>query len=434
MAPKRPLPDDADLSLRQQLAEMKQVPLEQVGRLRMTPKKFPALVDVGVVLTGKSAHDVARDLRIIMDRHPDLGHKISQVSFGGRGGNRESLVPKDLATLVEVIFFLPGRAAAQVRQAAAQIFVRYLGGDLTLISEIQRMHHVQEHLKEADPDHPLRAFGSAVEAAKKSSDATLQLCRRNLRLVRKSQQIVRISHLQPQRSACLPEVCLDWVKDLGVCRNELAGVKSQFKTLVQIEIASGQIPAKSPTEAWIRSPPVRFKGLADGALASYRSLLRQRYDAIAVGGTLPGIKKTGKRLHGQSSESSSDDEDDILKISEVMRVAGVWTAVWSSFRSDLANQMLSLKCAETNGSFSDRRHETVQGHITVLVHKYKKSSDWPLAWKALQNTRDVYQKRVREFLESMYILAGYPADEIEHASAELARAIAVSLKVMPSSN
>ena len=186
MAPKRPLPDDADLSLRQQLAEMKRVPLEQVGHLRLTPEKLPALVDVGVVLTGKSAHDVARDLRIIMDRHPDLGHKLSQVSFGGRGGNRESLVPKDLAALVEIIFLLPGRAAAQVRQAAAQIFVRYLGGDLTLISEIQRMHHVQEHLKEADPDHPLRAFGSAVEAAKKSSDATLQLCRRNLRLVRKS--------------------------------------------------------------------------------------------------------------------------------------------------------------------------------------------------------------------------------------------------------
>ena len=108
-------------------------------------------------------------------------------------------------------------------------------------------------------------------------------------------------------------------------------------------------------------------------------------------------------------------------------------AVWSSFRSDLANQMLSLKCAETAGTFSGRRQEIVQGHIPVLVHKYRKSSDWPLAWKALQNTRDVYQKRVREFLENMYILAGHPADGIKHASTELARAIAVSLRVMPSS-
>ena len=248
------------------------------------------------------------------------------------------------------------------------------------------------------------------------------------------QTTTELSHVRPQRCACLPEVCLDWVKDFGVCRNELAGVKSQFKTLVQIEIASGQIAAKSPTEAWIKCPPVRLKHLADGAVASYRSLLRQRYDAIAVGSTHSGIKQTGKRLRSQSSESISDEEDDILKISEVMRAAGVWTAVWSSFRSDLANQMLSLKCAETDGSFSGRRQETVQGHIPVLVHKYKKSSDWPLAWRALQNTRDVYQKRVREFLESMYLLAGYPADRIEHVSAELARAIAVSLRVMPSSN
>ena len=131
--------------------------------------------------------------------------------------------------------------------------------------------------------------------------------------------------------------------------------------------------------------------------------------------------------------SDIEEDDDILKVSEVMRVAGVWTAVWSSFRSDLANQMLSLKCAETAGTFSGRRQEIVQGHIPVLVHKYRKSSDWPLAWRALQNTREVYQKRVREFLENMYILAGHPADGIKHASTELARAIAVSLRVMPSS-
>ena len=62
-------------------------------------------------------------------------------------------------------------------------------------------------------------------------------------------------------------------------------------------------------------------------------------------------------------------------------------------------QMLSLKCADTSASFSARRPEIVQGHIHVLVHKYKKSTDWPLAWTALQNTRDVYEKRVREFLD-----------------------------------
>jgi hypothetical protein len=119
-----------------------------------------------------------------------------------------------------------------------------------------------------------------------------------------------------------------------------------------------------------------------------------------------------------------------LKICEVMQAAGVWKAVWSIFRSDLANHMLSLKCADTEGSFSARRPETVRGNVPVLVHKYKKSTDWPIAWKALQNTRDVYEKRVREFLEDMFRLAHQP-DKVGSSSAHLAQAIAASLRVDP---
>ena len=107
-----------------------------------------------------------------------------------------------------------------------------------------------------------------------------------------------------------------------------------------------------------------------------------------------------------------------------MVTAGVWQAVWPSYRSDLANQMLSLKCAETSASFSARRPEIVQGHIPVLVHKYKKT-DWPLAWTALQNTRDLYEKRVRECLDDVFRLAGRPTDE----SSLLARDIAARLRV-----
>ena len=164
MAPKQSRQDGgADLWLRQQLAEIKRVPLEQVGRIRMTPGKMPSLVDVGVILTGKASRNVSRDLQDILNKHPDLAQKVSQVSFGGRGGNRESLVPKDLAALIEIIFLLPGRAAAQVRRAAAQVFVRYLGGDLSLIGEVEHLNHVQSFLRENAPEHPLRHFGEAVE-------------------------------------------------------------------------------------------------------------------------------------------------------------------------------------------------------------------------------------------------------------------------------
>ena len=163
MAPKQSRHDGgADLWLRQQLAEIKQVPLEQVGRIRMTPEKLPSLVDVGVILTGKAPRHVADDLAAIMRKHPDLSEKVGQIKFGGRG-NHNTPVPKDLAGLIEIIFLLPGRAAAQVRRAAAQVFVRYLGGDLSLIGEVEHLNHVQSFLRENAPDHPLRHFGEAVE-------------------------------------------------------------------------------------------------------------------------------------------------------------------------------------------------------------------------------------------------------------------------------
>jgi len=180
MAPKhlRHVDAGADLTLRQQLAELKRVPLEQVGRVRMTPDKLPSLVDVCAILTGKSsqhaANDVAQVLRRLFVADNDLRQRVLQVNFGGRG-NRGTPVPKDLAALVEIIFLLPGRAAAQVRQAAAQIFVRYLGGDVSLVREVEHLHHVQAFLRENAPEHPIRAFGVAAENSERREGGDVEV-------------------------------------------------------------------------------------------------------------------------------------------------------------------------------------------------------------------------------------------------------------------
>jgi len=112
MAPKQSRPSEAgaDLALRQQLVEMKRVSLEKVGCIRMTPEKLPSLVDAAAILTGKAPSNVARD----------------------------SLVPMNLTT-------------------------RCLGGDLSLIPEVECMNRVQAFLRENAPEHPLRAFGEAVD-------------------------------------------------------------------------------------------------------------------------------------------------------------------------------------------------------------------------------------------------------------------------------
>ena len=420
MAPKQSRHDgSADLWLRQQLAEIKRVPLEQVGRIRMTPEKVPSLVDVGVILTGKDARHTSRDIQVLVERYPDLAQKVGQVSFGGRGGNRDSLVPKDLAALIEIIFLLPGRAAAQVRRAAAQIFVRYLGGDLSLIGEVEHLNHVQSIFRENDPEHPLRTFGAAVE----DSNSTFSSSSRS-----QGTEVVTAVDVPAVTNQAPVEAALDWVKDLGVLREDLPGIKSHFKSLILIEIAAGQIPQKSPLEAWAKAPPLRFRDLAECAASSFKSRLKQRYETIAADNH-PNHKR--RKVCGGTSDDSSDEDEDILKISEIMRVAGVWKAVWSSFRSDLANQMLSLKCEETQGAFADRRQEIVRGNITVLVHKYKKSLDWPLAWKALQNTHELYEKRIRECLEDMFRLASHSAESSGLSAAQLAKDIAANLRVTP---
>ena len=411
MAPKRN-GGDVDLALRQQLAEMKRVPLEQVGHIRMTPDKLPSLVDVTGILCDKNSNDSAEVVRTIVNRH-DLKDKLLQVKFGGRGGHRESLVPKDLAALIEIIFLLPGRAAAQVRRVAAQIFVRYLGGDLTLIQEVEHLRHVQNFLRETAPEHPMRAFGEAVENSK-------------IHELKRKREEAKIAEVNAARPLSLPEACLDWLKDLKVSRQDLSGVKTQFKAICQVEILAGKLPHRSPVELWAKAPPLRLKELAQGAVESFVFLLERRYETIVIG-SIPAVDDGNPGP--QNSDKSNSEDDDVLKISDIMREAGVWKAVWATFGSDLANQMLSLKCAETDGSFAERRTETVQGHIHVLVHKYKKNTDWPLAWRALQNTRDVYEKRVREFLEDMFRLADQPEQMIGQSSTNLARDIAAKLRV-----
>jgi len=54
---------------------------------------------------------------------------------------------------------LPGRAAAIARQSAANVVVRYLGGDVTLVREIMANRNMQAQL---EPEHPATIFGQSV--------------------------------------------------------------------------------------------------------------------------------------------------------------------------------------------------------------------------------------------------------------------------------
>jgi hypothetical protein len=66
---------------------------------------------------------------------------------------------------------LPGRTAANVRVKASVLLTRFLGGDVTLVSEVYGMNELHNYLREHHPEHPLAAFRQAVEVGQTSQDA-----------------------------------------------------------------------------------------------------------------------------------------------------------------------------------------------------------------------------------------------------------------------
>lgn len=79
--------------------------------------------------------------------------------FDGQG-QRDTPVT-DAKGMVAIINRLPGKRAAQFRMKSADLVVRFLGGDQSLIDEIQRNSELQEALPS---NHPARIFGETVEA------------------------------------------------------------------------------------------------------------------------------------------------------------------------------------------------------------------------------------------------------------------------------
>jgi ribosomal protein S11 len=132
-------------------------------QIRQTSDKKASVIDAVRLFLGLDANQAAERVRQICERYPEVKARICIYKFPGR---RQRDTPiADLATLYEILMLLPGRMAAQSRRQAAQLMIRYLGGDLSLIAEVEENRKLQERLAAEDPNHPLRQFGVAVEAA-----------------------------------------------------------------------------------------------------------------------------------------------------------------------------------------------------------------------------------------------------------------------------
>ncbi len=65
----------------------------------------------------------------------------------------------DAKGIVEIIMILPGQQAVGVRRQAAELLMKYLGGDLCIFDDVCTLHGLQEKLAVERSDDPQRMFG-----------------------------------------------------------------------------------------------------------------------------------------------------------------------------------------------------------------------------------------------------------------------------------
>ena len=83
---------------------------------------------------------------------------FSDFKFTGQGQRKTPVI--DAKGAITIINLLPGQLAASFQAEWASVNVRYLGGDRTLIDEVEANHLQQQQLPDDDPQ---RFFGHTVE-------------------------------------------------------------------------------------------------------------------------------------------------------------------------------------------------------------------------------------------------------------------------------
>jgi KilA-N domain len=119
-----------------------------------------SVYDFITAVTEQHPNHAGRSLLSISSNHPEVTPMLVDFKFPGRGQRFTPVT--DARGLVMIMNLLPGQQAAQFRLKAADVIVRYLGGDQTLISEIQRNAAAQDVLPD---DNIGRLFGEAVSAS-----------------------------------------------------------------------------------------------------------------------------------------------------------------------------------------------------------------------------------------------------------------------------
>ena len=123
-----------------------------------TPKQVSLFDIIKIVCQANHPHKVYER---IVDHHPSILELVQKHKFDGAG---QRLTPvTDAQGLVTIIQHLPGENADRFRSGAANILVRFLGGDTTLADDVHAIaaHHDAVNSGEA-PANIMQIFHEAV--------------------------------------------------------------------------------------------------------------------------------------------------------------------------------------------------------------------------------------------------------------------------------
>ena len=129
------------LSVLYEIAELVGMEAISIRKTNELPPRV-SVIDVASVVTGHDAHYAGETVRNIRKKFPDIHNRIGDHTFSdARGSKRGKTTPViDARGIIEIVMLLPGEQAARVRRQAAELLVRYLGGDLSIVDEIISIH------------------------------------------------------------------------------------------------------------------------------------------------------------------------------------------------------------------------------------------------------------------------------------------------------
>ena len=133
--------------------------LKKIRKTNETPPRVSVIDLIAVISKTSNPRKTWGDLK---KNHPEVvtsGYNFQDdYKFAGQGQSKSPII--NATGAITIINLLPGQLAASFRAEWASIIVRYLGGDRTLIDEVE-VNHVQQ--RQLPDDDPQRFFGQTVE-------------------------------------------------------------------------------------------------------------------------------------------------------------------------------------------------------------------------------------------------------------------------------